>query len=92
MLAGDFVTSESGTGIVHCAPAFGEDDFELCKKEGVMRDGMLREGAIPPSLLDNHGCFDIEDDPLKDIYFKDADKLITQRLKKAGLLVYQGTI
>ena len=57
-----------------------------------MRDGMLREGAIPPSLLDNHGCFDIEDDPLKDIYFKDADKLITQRLKKAGLLVYQGTI
>ena len=33
--AGDFVGSEEGTGIVHIAPAYGEDDFALCKKEGV---------------------------------------------------------
>src|SRR3989338_8361597 len=31
--AADFVTTESGTGIVHIAPAFGEDDMELGKKE-----------------------------------------------------------
>jgi isoleucyl-tRNA synthetase len=31
-ILGDFVTSEDGTGIVHTAPAFGEDDYEVCKK------------------------------------------------------------
>lgn len=35
VLAADFVTAESGTGIVHEAPAYGEEDYELCKREGV---------------------------------------------------------
>jgi len=33
--AADFVSSESGTGIVHIAPAYGEDDFELAKRHGI---------------------------------------------------------
>jgi len=49
MLAGDFVTTESGTGLVHMAPDHGEDDFELCKAHGinpkfvVEADGKYRE-------------------------------------------------
>jgi len=49
MLAGDFVTTESGTGLVHMAPDHGEDDFELCKANGinpkfvVEADGKYRE-------------------------------------------------
>ena len=35
ILSAGFVTNESGTGIVHQAPAYGEDDYELCKKEGI---------------------------------------------------------
>lgn len=35
ILSADFVTSDSGTGIVHQAPAYGEEDYELCKKENV---------------------------------------------------------
>lgn len=35
VLSADFVTAEDGTGIVHEAPAYGEEDYELCKKEGV---------------------------------------------------------
>jgi isoleucyl-tRNA synthetase len=35
ILHADFVTTEDGTGIVHEAPAYGEDDYELCKREGV---------------------------------------------------------
>ena len=35
ILAADFVTAEDGTGIVHEAPAYGEEDYELCKREGV---------------------------------------------------------
>ncbi|WP_379548672.1 isoleucine--tRNA ligase [Qipengyuania sp. DSG2-2] len=49
MLAGDFVTTDSGTGIVHMAPDHGEDDFDLCKANGidpvfaVMGDGRYRD-------------------------------------------------
>jgi isoleucyl-tRNA synthetase len=35
VLSADFVTAEDGTGIVHEAPAYGEEDYDLCKKEGV---------------------------------------------------------
>lgn len=35
VLSADFVTAEDGTGIVHQAPAYGEEDYELCKKEDV---------------------------------------------------------
>ena len=34
-LAGDFVTTEQGTGVVHMAPDHGEDDFDLCKANGI---------------------------------------------------------
>ncbi|WP_170002214.1 isoleucine--tRNA ligase [Pseudopontixanthobacter vadosimaris] len=49
MLAGDFVTTDSGTGIVHMSPDHGEDDFALCKAHGiepvfaVMADGRYRD-------------------------------------------------
>ena len=49
MLPGDFVTTDSGTGLVHMAPDHGEDDFELCKANGlnpkfaVEGDGKYRE-------------------------------------------------
>ncbi|WP_033074525.1 isoleucine--tRNA ligase [Sphingopyxis sp. MWB1] len=48
-LPGDFVTTDSGTGLVHMAPDHGEDDFELCKAHGiepqfaVMNDGRYRD-------------------------------------------------
>ncbi|MCM8557631.1 isoleucine--tRNA ligase [Sphingomicrobium sediminis] len=48
-LAGDFVTTDSGTGLVHMAPDHGEDDFDLCKANGidpvfaVMADGRYRD-------------------------------------------------
>ncbi len=49
LLPGDFVTTESGTGLVHMAPDHGEDDFDLCKAYGigpqfaVEGDGKYRE-------------------------------------------------
>ncbi len=48
-LEGDFVTTDSGTGLVHMAPDHGEDDFDLCKANGlepvfaVMGDGRYRD-------------------------------------------------
>jgi len=49
LLPGDFVTTDSGTGLVHMAPDHGEDDFDLCKAHGinpvfaVMDDGRYRD-------------------------------------------------
>jgi len=48
VLAGDFVTTEDGTGIVHIAPGFGEDDQNLCKKHNIH--------LVCP--VDNRGMFD----------------------------------
>jgi isoleucyl-tRNA synthetase len=48
-LPGEFVTTDSGTGLVHMSPDHGEDDFELCKANGidpvfaVMNDGRYRD-------------------------------------------------
>ena len=49
VLAGDFVTTEDGTGIVHLAPAFGEDDAALCAAAGI-------EG---PNPVGDDGAFDV---------------------------------
>ena len=62
-LAGDFVTTEQGTGLVHMAPDHGEDDFDLCKANGldpvfaVDDDGRYRAdwewlGGNPLSVID----------------------------------------
>jgi isoleucyl-tRNA synthetase len=46
ILNADFVTTESGTGIVHEAPAYGEEDYELCKKEGVPLISIVDENGL----------------------------------------------
>lgn len=45
VLAADFVTAEDGTGIVHEAPAYGEEDYELCKKHGIPVVSMVDENG-----------------------------------------------
>ena len=76
------VSIEEGTGIVHCAPAFGEIDFFACKREGI-------ELVCP---VDNNGRFTEEVSPYQGLLVKDADKEIAKELKKRGLLFYQGTV
>ena len=57
ILDGEFVTTEDGTGVVHIAPGFGEDDFNLCKKNNI--------AVVCP--VDDGGCFNIDkkDDDIK---------------------------
>jgi len=76
------VSMEDGTGIVHCAPAFGEVDFYACKRENI-------ELVCP---VDNNGRFTSEVPPYQGMLVKDADKQIMHDLKKQGHLFYQGTI
>ncbi len=71
----DYVTMEDGSGIVHIAPAFGEDDNRVC-----------RENGLPfVNLVDTQGKF-IEGTAWAGTFVKDADPLILQDLKDRGLL------
>lgn len=73
---GEFVTLTDGTGIVHIAPAFGEDDANVGK-----------EYNLPfVQLVDGRGCFKDEAYDIKGIFAKDADKLIIEKLKNNGTL------
>ncbi len=53
VLAGDFVTTEDGTGLVHIAPAFGEDDYRVAAENGIF-DPTRRETLYNPVGPDGH--------------------------------------
>ncbi len=73
----DFVTTEEGTGIVHTAVVYGEEDYELGVKEGLP--------VVP--LLDEKGKFNERAPKLiRGLYFKDSEKVIKDDLQKRGLL------
>ncbi len=83
MFNDEYVTTTDGTGIVHQAPAFGEDDMRVMKAAG------LTEIVCP---LDNSGKFTIEAGNLEGMAFKDADKEVIRQLKDKGLLFLQSTL
>ncbi|KAJ4462786.1 putative Isoleucine--tRNA ligase [Paratrimastix pyriformis] len=87
VICDSYVTSDSGTGIVHCAPYFGEDDNRVCLAGGIIQ----KEGPIV-CPIDDRGCFTAEVPEYQGLYVKDADKVITRKLKEMGRLVHQGTI
>ncbi|MCL2842773.1 MAG: isoleucine--tRNA ligase [Oscillospiraceae bacterium] len=72
----DYVTTADGTGIVHMAPAFGEDDNRICRKYGM---GFVQ-------YVDAAGKMTRETD-WEGVFVKDADPLIIKALKEKGLLV-----
>ncbi|MCB0832403.1 MAG: isoleucine--tRNA ligase, partial [Bacteroidetes bacterium] len=76
VIPGDFVTTEDGTGIVHTAPAFGEEDYAVCKAHGLP---FLRP-------VDAAGQFEDAVTDFKGQFVKDADPDIITNLKRRGLL------
>lgn len=82
VVLGEHVTTEDGTGIVHTAPAFGEEDFQVSKKYGLP--------IINP--VDKSGCFVPEVTDFAGEFVKTADSAIIDNLKKRGLLYRKETI
>ena len=74
---GDFVSTEDGTGIVHIAPGFGEDDYILLKSTGIPT-------VVP---IDPEARFTSEVPPYAGQFVKDADKAIIKDLKAAHMIV-----
>jgi isoleucyl-tRNA synthetase len=77
IIPGDFVTAEDGTGIVHTAPAFGEDDYNVCKENGI--------DFISP--IDKSGRFTKEVSDFSGQYIQDSNPKIIEFLKKQGKVV-----
>lgn len=82
-----FVTTDSGSGIVHQAPAFGEVDFEVLKLEE--RSFMPGEGPELICPVGPDGSFTHEVSEYSGRWVKDCDKDIQRDLKRRGLLFHQ---
>uniref|UniRef100_A0A8C4RAC4 isoleucine--tRNA ligase n=1 Tax=Eptatretus burgeri TaxID=7764 RepID=A0A8C4RAC4_EPTBU len=86
VLCDEYVTEESGTGVVHQAPYFGADDFRVC-----LENGIIQKDSTPICPVDSSGCFTSEVSDFVGMYVKDADKHIMKLLKERGRLVHSGT-
>ncbi|MFF2482905.1 isoleucine--tRNA ligase [Paenibacillus sp. NPDC058071] len=76
VIPGDFVSDTSGTGIVHIAPAHGEDDYKVARQNGI---SML-------SVVNNAGRYVEEVTDLAGRFVKDCDVDIVKMLSERGLL------
>jgi len=76
VVAGDFVSTDSGTGIVHTAPAYGVDDLVLGQEHGLpVIHAVGEDGNFLPEI-----------EPVAGMFFKDADKPLIRILKERGLM------
>ncbi len=89
VVAADFVELDAGTGIVHIAPAFGEVDFELLRREQQTDPQLPLLCAVRPD-----GTFDPElaAPHLLGRFVKDCDRDLIRELRDRGLLLHAGTI
>jgi isoleucyl-tRNA synthetase len=76
VIGASFVTLDTGTGVVHIAPAFGEDDFRVAREEGL---GFLQ-------LVQPDGSFSSEATDFGGRFCKEADRDIIRNLRERGLL------
>ena len=83
VLNDDYVTTDDGVGIVHIAPAYGEDDFRVCQEAGL-------KAFVDP--LDSSCRFTAEIPEYEGRFCMDCDRDIIRRLKAEGKLVHQATI
>jgi isoleucyl-tRNA synthetase len=82
LLAGDFVTTEAGTGLVHLAPSHGEDDFALCRANGI---------GVPECVADD-GTYTVQAPGFTGIHVFKAHEPVWAALTEMGKLSGKGFI
>lgn len=83
-----YVTAESGTGVVHQAPGFGDDDYRVC-----LSNGIITQKSDIPCPIDPSGRFTSQVRDYQGVYVKDADEQIAKDIKdKLNRLVKKETI
>lgn len=87
VLNATYVTSDSGVGVVHQAPAFGEDDYNVA-----LENGIINENRPPPDPINETGHFTDRIPEFAGMHVKEADKHIIKHLKKTGRLVVESQL
>ena len=87
VLNATYVTRDSGVGIVHQAPAFGEEDYSVALESGV-----ISPERLPPNPVDDSGCFTGEVTDFAGQHVKSADRAIIKHLKDKGRVVVDSQI
>jgi isoleucyl-tRNA synthetase len=82
-----YVTDDAGTGIVHQAPAFGEDDYRVC-----LLNGVVAKGDDLPCPIDDNGNFVDPVVAVKGLHVKKADETLMQIIKDMGRLVQKDNL
>jgi len=82
MLEANFVTLEQGTGIVHCAPSHGPDDFNLCLKHGIKS----------LDTIDDDGRYTKHIKKFEGIHIFKADQIVIEKLKGSKKLLASGKL
>ena len=82
MLEANFVTLEQGTGIVHCAPSHGPDDFNLCLKHGIKS----------LDTIDDSGRYTKHVKKFEGIHIFKADQIVIENLKECKKLLANGKL
>ena len=76
VMVGEHVTADAGTGCVHTAPGHGEDDYNIGREYGLP--------VLSP--VDNRGCYTEEAPGFEGIFYDDANKIVTEKLKEVNAL------
>ena len=87
VLSDTYVTDDAGTGVVHQAPAFGEDDYRVCLAHGV-----IQKGGDIPCPVDASGMFTEVVTPVAGIHVKKADDTLIGLIKEMGRLVQKDNL
>jgi len=85
----DFVGTDTGTGIVHIAPAFGESDFDVLEKQRLNRASGVPNPELINAVAPNGTFTDEGPDYCRGRWVKDCDKDIIRDLKERGLLYHR---
>ena len=87
VLLGDFVSDEDGTGIVHIAPAYGEDDYKICQENAVGFVDVLDEyGYYLPEVAEKLHELGVRDTDERGIEIWAGNKFIAKCLEEAGIV------
>ncbi|KAK7430947.1 hypothetical protein QQZ08_002476 [Neonectria magnoliae] len=82
VIGADYVEAGQGTGLVHQAPAFGQEDYDAATAAGV-----ITPERLPPCPVDDKGCFTSEVPEYAGQHVKAADKTILKDLRLTGRLL-----
>ncbi len=89
IIPADFVTTDSGTGLVHVAPAFGEDDYALLLQENKIFGPCVEHPQLINCVGPNGNFTDEGPEYCRGRWVKDCDKDIIRDLKDRGLLYHR---